>query len=157
MKLMSPDFEQGNPIPKRFSCEGENISPAFSWQNAPKETKSFAFILHDPDAQKANGYTHWLIYNIPPAVSEIPQNVPKQDVVPMLGIQGKNDSGKVGYTGPCPPSGTHRYFARLYSLKTELQLHPGFTLEDIKAAMNGNIIEETELMGTYIKAQSAKA
>ena len=156
MKLTSQAFSPGGPIPKRFTCEGQDISPELSWTNAPKEAKSFALILHDPDAPKKGGFTHWVVYNIPAGVNHIPENVTHNADVPGIGFQGINDSGKIGYMGPCPPSGTHRYFARLYALRSELQLGPNATYAQVLEAMRDKIIEEAELMGTYAKT-GAKA
>jgi Raf kinase inhibitor-like YbhB/YbcL family protein len=119
MQLTSSDFQPGGSIPIRFTCEGDDISPKLSWQDAPTETKSFVLTLRDPDAPKAGGFTHWLLYNIPPNLRHIEHNVPKQPTVPGIGLQGKNDGGEIGYMGPCPPSGTHRYFVRLFALDTE--------------------------------------
>jgi Raf kinase inhibitor-like YbhB/YbcL family protein len=152
MQLTSPAFAQREPIPRKYACDGENISPALQWQNAPKETKSFVVILHDPDAPARNGFTHWLLYNIPPTVDRIEENVPGQPSVASLGLQGKNDAGKFGYMGPCPPSGTHRYVFRLYSLRRELTLEPGANYHQVIAAIEGALIEQTELVGTYSKS-----
>jgi Raf kinase inhibitor-like YbhB/YbcL family protein len=151
MKLTSLAFSHGGSIPQQFTCEGQNISPALFWSDAPKETKSFALILHDPDAPRKDGFVHWLVYNIPSNVNQIAENVPHNASIQGLGLQGRNDSDKVGYMGPCPPSGTHRYFARLYALRAELQLGPNATYAEVIAAMQGKIIEEAELMGTYAK------
>src|ERR1700747_1645814 len=90
MRLLSAVIQEGKPIPQRFTCEGENISPEFYWVDAPKETKSFVLILHDPDAPRDNGFTHWLLYDIPPDVTHIPENLPKQASVADSGLQGKN-------------------------------------------------------------------
>jgi Raf kinase inhibitor-like YbhB/YbcL family protein len=157
MKLMSPAFSHEGSIPKQFTCEGQNISPALSWTDAPKETKSFVLILHDPDAPKKDGFTHWVVYNIPPSVNLITENVPHNASIQGLGLQGRNDSGKVGYMGPCPPSATHRYFARLYALSAKLELGPNATYAEVIAAMQGKIIEEAELMGTYTKTEEKAA
>ncbi len=152
MQLTSSAFQQDGPIPRRFTCEGQNISPEFAWQDAPKETKSFVFLIHDPDAPRKDGFAHWVLYNIPATVASIEENVPpKRAAMEGLGLQGKNDSGKIGYTGPCPPSGTHRYFARVYALRQKLDLQPGATYQEVIAAMEGKIIEHAELMGTYAK------
>lgn len=157
MQLTSSAFRQDGAIPQQFTCEGQNTSPQFSWSEAPKETKSFVFLIHDPDAPRKDGFAHWVLYNIPATLGTIEQNVPRQGaVVEGLGLQGKNDSGKIGYTGPCPPSGTHRYFARLYALREKLDLQPGATYKEVIAAMEGKIIEQAELMGTYAK-QGRKA
>lgn len=158
MKLICDAIQGGNPIPRKFACDGENISPAFRWEDAPKATKSFALIVHDPDAPRHDGFFHWMLYNISPSVTEIRENVPKaEEQIDGLGTQGKNDSGKIGYTGPCPPSGSHRYFARLYALRAELNLESGATGQDVRSAMKGLEIEEAETMGIYsqMRAQSA--
>jgi Raf kinase inhibitor-like YbhB/YbcL family protein len=151
MKLTSPAFSHGGSIPKQFTCEGRDISPELSWTEAPKETRSFALILHDPDAPRQGGFTHWLVYNIPANVNRIAEDIPHNGSIEAVGLQGQNDAGKIGYMGPCPPSGQHRYFARLYALRDELALEPGATYAEVIAAMRGKIIEEAELMGTYAK------
>ena len=104
MRLVSPVFRNDEEFPKRFTCEGENISPELSWEEAPKETKSFVLILHDPDAPRRNGFTHWVLYDIPPTITRVRENVPKVAQLADAGMQGRNDSGEFGYTGPCPPS-----------------------------------------------------
>jgi hypothetical protein len=151
MQLTSPAFDFGKEIPTRFTCQGKNISPEFSWRGAPPETKSFALIIHDPDAPRADGFTHWVLYNIPARTQHIPENIPRQEIVPEVGVQGTNDSGEIGYIGPCPPSGTHHYHVRLFALDTELNLPPGATHKQVSAAMNGHVLEQAELMGTYAK------
>jgi Raf kinase inhibitor-like YbhB/YbcL family protein len=152
MKLTSPAFAQGEGIPTKYACDGEDISPALQWENAPKETKAFVLILHDPDAPARNGFTHWLVYNIPPNVMRIEEDISRQPIVPGMGVQGKNDAGKIGYIGPCPPSGTHRYVFRLYSLRRELDLESGANYQQVIAAIEGALIEQAELVGTYSKA-----
>jgi Raf kinase inhibitor-like YbhB/YbcL family protein len=151
MNLTSTAFQPEGKIPQQFTCEGQDVSPDVSWSEAPKETKSFVLITHDPDAPRPNGFVHWVLYNIPASTNHIPQNVPKNASVPDLGLQGRNDSGKVGYMGPCPPSGTHRYFFRLYALRSKLELGPSATYKQVIEAMEGKIIEQGELMGTYAK------
>jgi Raf kinase inhibitor-like YbhB/YbcL family protein len=152
MQLTSSAFQQDTLIPQRFTCEGENVSPEFAWKDAPNETKSFVFLIHDPDAPRRDGFAHWVLYDIPANVATIQENVPSQHAaVAGLGMQGRNDSGKIGYTGPCPPSGVHRYFARVYALRQELDLEPGAKYQEVIAAMQGKIIEQAELMGRYAK------
>ena len=151
MQLTSSDFNAGGAIPIRFTCEGDNASPEFSWKEAPGETKSFALILHDPDAPRAGGFTHWVLYNIPAEKGGIDPNVPKRQEVPGTGTQGRNDSGEIGYMGPCPPSGTHRYYARLFALDAELRLTPGATHDELTELMEGHVLARAELMGTYRK------
>ena len=156
MKLISSAFQPGGAIPPRFTCEGDNISPQLSWTGAPKEAKSFVLIMHDPDAPRRGGFTHWVLYNIPANVASLDENVTRQPDIDGVGRQGKNDSGSIGYMGPCPPSGTHRYFFWLYSLRAALDLQPGATYEQVKSAIEAVVIEQTELMGTYAKG-AAKA
>ena len=158
MKLISQEIQNGQPIPRRFTCDGENISPRLQWKDAPAATGSFALIVHDPDAPRHDGFTHWVLYNIPPSASEIPENVPKgQQQIRGLGVQGKNDAGQFGYMGPCPPSGSHRYFARLYALRKELSLKSGATREELQSAMQGLEIEQAETMGTYSRTRAQTA
>lgn len=154
MQLSSSAFQANTAIPMRYTCEGEDISPEFSWRNAPPETKTFALVLHDPDAPRAGGFTHWLLYNIPANVQRLNEKMPKKERLPE-GMQGKNDAGKTGYMGPCPPSGMHRYFARIFALDAELKLPPGATHSQLDAAMRGHVLAEAELMGTYMKRSQA--
>src|SRR5438132_1212361 len=134
MQLASRAFQHGGRIPNRYTCEGEDISPEFSWKDAPPGTQSFAVVMHDPDAPRPGGFTHWVLYNIPGNVRCIEEDVPRQEIAPGLGVQGRNDAGEIGYMGPCPPSGVHRYFARLFALDAELNLKPGATLPQLNAA-----------------------
>jgi Raf kinase inhibitor-like YbhB/YbcL family protein len=157
MQLTSSSFQHQAGIPARFTCDGENISPELSWSDAPPEAKSFALIMHDPDAPRAGGFTHWLLYNIPASVAHLEPNVPGREQVAGTGVQGKNDSGQIGYMGPCPPSGTHRYFLRLYALDNELRLGPGAALKQLEQAIGGHVMAQTELMGTYSRAAKRAA
>jgi hypothetical protein len=157
MRVASSAFRQGEAIPRRFTCDGENISPDFAWHDAPKETKSFALIIHDPDAHRKDGFTHWVLYNIPPGVTELREGAPKDAEAEGFGVQGKNDSGKSGYTGPCPPSGNHRYFVRVFALREELDLDSGADAKEVQRAMENVIIEQAELMGTYQRSQAKSA
>jgi len=157
MQITSSAFQPGGSIPTRHTCEGDDISPEFSWTGIPAEAKSLVLIVHDPDAPKANGFTHWVLYNIPPEMTRIDENVSKQGAVTAIGIQGKNDAGRIGYMGPCPPSGTHRYFVRLYALREKLELEPGASYEEVKAAISSYLIEQTEIMGTYAKQKGKSA
>lgn len=142
--LVSPSFEKDGSIPIKYTCHGENISPALSWEGAPPETKSFALIVDDPDAP---GWTriHWVVYNIPAQVTSS-----KEGEAPKDSIQGANDQGKPQYRGPCPPKGsTHRYFFKLYALKQPLNLPEGATKEQVEKAMQSLVLEETQLIGTF--------
>ena len=151
MRLTSAAFNAKGTIPTRYTCEGDDISPELSWSDAPAQTKCFVLVLHDPDAPRANGFVHWLVYNIPPSVTRVEENVSRQATVPGLGLQGKNDAGTIGYVGPCPPRGMHRYFFWLYALRKQLDLPAGASYEQLKSEMNAWIIEDAELIGTYAR------
>jgi Raf kinase inhibitor-like YbhB/YbcL family protein len=155
MQLKSSAFRAGGAIPVRYTCEGEDISPDFFWTDIPAGTNSLVLILHDPDAPREGGFTHWVVYDIDPRLKQIDANAPKQEKFAGFGVQGTNDSGQIGYMGPCPPSGTHRYIARLFALDTELNLKPGASHHEVDAAMQGHILEKTALMGTYAKKAAA--
>jgi len=152
LQLTSTAFQQEGKIDKRFTCTGEDISPPLSWQGAPQGTKSFALIVHDPDAPRAGGWTHWVFYNLPPSTIHLNQDIPKQEKPPGGGVQGVNDSGSIGYMGPCPPSGTHRYYFRLYALDQELSLKSRAGKSDLESAMRGHILAQAELMGRFAKS-----
>ncbi|WP_262966397.1 YbhB/YbcL family Raf kinase inhibitor-like protein [Methylobacter psychrophilus] len=154
LQLVSPDFVHRGEIPKTFTCEGDNSSPTLSWSQLPKNTQSLVLIVDDPDAPDPAApkmtWVHWLLYNIPPTVRELPQAITESDLP--AGIQqGKNDWKKTGYGGPCPPVGRHRYFHKLYALDIELPdlHHPDKT--QLEKAMTGHIIDQAELIGTYQK------
>jgi Raf kinase inhibitor-like YbhB/YbcL family protein len=157
MQLASSAFQPGGNIPKQFTCEGSDISPELTWQGAPSGTKAFALIVHDPDAPRAGGFYHWAAYNIPASANRISENAAKQSELAGGGTQGRNDFGNIGYGGPCPPSGTHRYFFRLYALDSELKLDTGATAKDVEKAMQGHILGEAELMGKYQKSSQRAA
>lgn len=157
MQLTSSSFQSEGNIPRQFTCEGNDTSPELSWKNAPAGVNTFALIVHDPDAPRPGGFTHWVAYNIPANVTEIQQDAPKSEKLPNGGSQGKNDRGTSGYMGPCPPSGTHRYYFYLYALDTELNLQPGANKEELEKAMKGHILAQTELMGRYKKTSDKAA
>ncbi len=152
--LKSPDFVHLGAIPKKFTCQGGDISPALSWSQLPQNTKSLALIVDDPDApdpaKPTTVWVHWVLYNIPPAVTELPPAVADKNL-PTGTLQGKNDWKKTGYRGPCPPIGRHRYFHKLYALDIELPdlHHPNKA--QLEKAMAGHIIGQAELIGTYQK------
>ena len=157
LQLTSSSFQPEGNIPAKFTCEGEDDSPELTWKNPPLRTKTFALIAHDPDAPKSGGFTHWVVYNIPKDVNQIPQGAPKGDTLPGGGTQGRNDVGTTGYIGPCPPSGTHHYYFYLYALDTELTLQPGATKEDLEKAMKGHLLDKASLMGLYKKGSEKAA
>ncbi|MDD5005462.1 MAG: YbhB/YbcL family Raf kinase inhibitor-like protein [Candidatus Omnitrophica bacterium] len=149
LDLKCTDFEQNEFIPRKYSCQGEDKSPALHWIDEPLETKSFAIICDDPDAPSGI-WVHWLIYNIPAQRHGLPEGTEKKEMLEDGARQGVNDSGDIGYGGPCPPPGrAHRYFFKLYCLDTMLNLKPGFTKDDLLNAMKGHVIEEAQLIGLY--------
>jgi Raf kinase inhibitor-like YbhB/YbcL family protein len=155
MQLKSSAYREGGAIPVQYTCEGDNISPQFSWTELPQGTKSLALVLHDPDAPREGGFTHWVVYNIDPILKEIAEDTPKDEKLAGIGLQGKNDAGKIGYMGPCPPSGSHRYIVRLFALDAELNLKPGASHHEVTSAMEGHILDKAALMGTYAKKAAA--
>jgi Raf kinase inhibitor-like YbhB/YbcL family protein len=157
MRLTSTVIQQGSEIPAHYTSDGANISPELSWQDFPDKTQSFVLIVHDPDAPRSGGFTHWVLYNIPPTTTHIDENVSHDGQLGNLGLHGKNDGGKIGYIGPAPPSGTHRYFFRLFALDTMLDLPPGATHKEVSAAIKGHILAQSELMGTYEKKSDRAA
>jgi Raf kinase inhibitor-like YbhB/YbcL family protein len=156
-QLKSNAFTAEGNIPPRFTCEGANISPDLSWSGAPEGTKTLALVLHDPDAPRSGGYTHWVVFNIPATVNHVPENTSKNANLPGGGVQGRNDAGDTGYTGPCPPSGTHRYYFHLYAVDRELQLDSGATKERLEDAIRGHILGQAEFMGKYKKGAGKAA
>ncbi len=148
MELNSSAFSQGRAIPTKYTCDGKDVSPPLTWTETPPGTKSLALIADDPDAPMGT-WVHWVIYNLPPAMRQLPEELPTDGRLPDGTIQGKTDFGRPGYGGPCPPSGTHRYFFHLFALDTTLALPPASTSKQLKAAMQGHILAEAQLMGTY--------
>jgi Raf kinase inhibitor-like YbhB/YbcL family protein len=147
-KLTSTAFKEGQPIPRQHTCDGVNVSPPLEWSGAPPNAKTFAIICDDPDAPSGT-WVHWVLYNLPADRIGLVENVPTTEKVPGDGLQGTNDFQKIGYGGPCPPSGTHHYFFKLYALDGELSLKAGATKAEVLKAMEGHIIGQTQLMGTY--------
>ena len=146
MQLTSSAFTQGQPIPVKFSCKGDDVSPALAWDEPPAGTKSLALIMDDPDAPMGT-WVHWVLFNLPAETRSLAENF--QPVTPI--IVGKNSWGKNTYGGPCPPSGTHRYFFKLYALDTMLSLSSNADKKSLLAAMEGHILAQAELMGTFSK------
>lgn len=142
-------FSEGGSIPKKFTCEGEDVSPAVTWENAPTGTQSFALIADDPDAPVGT-WTHWIVWNIPPDATALPEGVPKNENLSDGTRQGENDFKRIGYGGPCPPPGKpHRYFFKLYALKAKLDVNAGASRKELERAMQGDVLAQTELMGRY--------
>ena len=149
LDLTSAGFRAGARIPADYACTGKNESPPLSWQGVPDGTRSIAVVCEDPDAHSGN-FVHWILYNIPPGTKELAPGIPKKPVLPNGSAHGLNDFGKMEYGGPCPPPGKpHRYIFRLYALDTLLHLRAPVTRKSIGAAMQGHIIGQGELMGTF--------
>jgi Raf kinase inhibitor-like YbhB/YbcL family protein len=149
MQLLSSAFSHNDVIPVRFTRRGGNFSPPLEWSQQPPGTKSLAVIVDDPDAPRGR-FNHWIIFNLPADCRELKEGVPPQSMVLDGAIQGKNDFGEIGYGGPEPPPGKpHRYFFKLLALDTALDLSPGITDRELRAATNGHVLAEAELMGTY--------
>ncbi len=150
MELSSPAFKYGEAIPRKYTCDGEDASPPLAIAGVPEGAKALVLIMEDPDAP-IGLFTHWILYDIPPTVRELPEGVPKRPEVAGIGLQGVNDFGRVGYGGPCPPRGhgPHRYFFRLYALSAPLGLSPRASRRAVLDAMRGKMIAQAEYMGTY--------
>jgi Raf kinase inhibitor-like YbhB/YbcL family protein len=148
IELASSAFSDMQPIPAKYTCDGQDISPPLKWRGIPEKTKSIVLIVDDPDAPKGT-WVHWVLYDIPPGVDSLSENQPGNDTLPSGAKQGITDFKRVGYGGPCPPGGTHRYFFKIYALDTMLNLSAGKTKKEIETAMKNHIITQGELVGTY--------
>ena len=149
LTLSSSEFKNNETIPRKYTCDGDDISPPLTWSVAPEGTRSLALIVDDPDAP-AGIWVHWVIYDIPAQLTALPQNVAKSPTVQGIGNQGTNDSRKTGFSGPCPPRGkAHRYVFKLYAVDTLLNLKPGASKADVERAMRGHILAQGQLVGLY--------
>ena len=148
LKVTSPDFTAGGAIPKQFTCDGADISPALAWNDPPAGAQSFSLIADDPDAPVGT-WVHWVLFDLPPNVRSLSQNVPKTGQLESGARQGMNDFDKIGYGGPCPPRGTHRYFFKLYALDTKLNLKAGATKKEVERAQQGHVLAQGEYIGRY--------
>lgn len=147
-KLTSNAFTEDQPIPRQYTCDGVNVSPGLEWTGVPKTAMTVAIIADDPDAPSGT-FTHWLLYNLPSETMGMVENLPATGNLKAGGQQGENDFQKIGYGGPCPPSGTHRYFFKIYALDDELPLKAGAKRAEVEKAMEGHIVGQSQLMGTY--------
>ena len=146
MKITSSAFQEGANIPSKFTCDGADTSPPLQIADIPSQAKSLALIVDDPDAP-GGLFTHWMVWNIPPQTSAVGEgSAPK-------GVRGTNDFGKSGYGGPCPPSGTHRYYFKIFALDRELDLPSGAKRGQVDAAMKGHVVAQGELMGRYSRKE----
>jgi len=144
MKITSPVFKNNAQIPSKYTCDGENINPPLEISEVPEGAKSLVLIVDDPDATRGFTWLHWTLWNIKPDTKEISENS-----IPQGAIEGKTDFGKSGWGGPCPPSGSHRYFFKLFALNAVLDLSDSASLDEIQKAMEGHILEKAELIGLY--------
>jgi Raf kinase inhibitor-like YbhB/YbcL family protein len=143
ISITSPAFQAGGDIPAKFTCNGSNISPELRISGVPNEAKSLVLIIDDPDAPRGL-FTHWIVWNIDPKTTQVAENS-----APVGAVQGTSDFGKRNYGGPCPPSGTHRYFFKMFALGTKLDLKPSARRAELDAAMHGHVLAQGELMARY--------
>ena len=148
IKITSSAFKEGDMIPARYTCDGANISPPLRWGAPPEGTRSLALICDDPDAPMGT-WVHWVIYSLPPEERELSENMPATKTLKNGALQGITDFKRVGYGGPCPPSGTHRYYFKLYALDIVVGLGPGATKKELLKAIENHILASGQLMGRY--------
>jgi len=147
--ITSSAFQDGGDIPKKFTCDGEDVSPALNWSEVPAATKSFALIADDPDAP-AGTWVHWVIYDLPANLRQLAENLPRESQFKAGGRQGTSDFRKTGYNGPCPPPGKpHRYFFKLYALDQPLNLKSGISKAELENAMRGHVLAQAQIMGRF--------
>ncbi len=148
LDIKSAAFGEGDLIPKKYTCDGSDVSPPLSWSQPPEGTKSMVLICDDPDAPMGT-WVHWVIYGLSPDTLEISENIPDDRDVLGGAKHGVNDFRKYGYGGPCPPGGIHRYFFKLYAVDTEVDLKPGASKDEVLGAIKGHVLAEGQLMGRY--------
>ncbi len=150
IEVKSTAFQEGAMIPKLYTCDDKDISPPLLWGGVPAETKSIALIMDDPDAPVGT-WVHWVIFNIPPETTGLPENTPRTASLPNGAKHGNNSWSNLGYGGPCPPGGTHRYYFKVYALDVVLTLNTGITKAQLLKGMEGHILAEGQLMGRYTR------
>jgi len=148
LEIRSTAFSEGAMIPTRYTCDGPDLSPDLSWSGVPDAAKSLALICDDPDAPVGT-WVHWVLFNIPSGESGLPAAIPPDETLGNGARHGTNDFRRLGYGGPCPPGGTHRYYFKLYALDTELNLNSGVSKDQLLEAMKGHVLAEAQLMGKY--------
>ena len=149
LQLKSSAFEQNAEIPRKYTCDGPDLSPALTWTEPPQGTESFSLIMDDPDAPVGT-WVHWVLYNVPASARALPEGVPKDEELKDGSHQGRNDFRKIGYGGPCPPPGpAHRYFFKLSALDARVNLKAGATKAELLRAIEGHILAQAELIGRY--------
>ncbi len=150
MIIMSSAFQEGGMIPAKYTCDGQDVSPPLSWNGLPDNAKSLVLISDDPDAPMGT-WVHWVVYNISPNMTGFEEGISKDTLAQKGTVQGTTDFRRREYGGPCPPSGTHRYFFKLYALDTPLELGPGATKKQVEVAMQGHVLVQAQLMGRYAR------
>jgi hypothetical protein len=149
ISLTSSAFVPGGTIPAAYTCDGPDASPPLAWADPPQGTRSFALVCDDPDAPMGT-WVHWVLYGLPAETRSLSERFPTDGELPTGARQGKNDFGRLGYGGPCPPKGpAHRYYFRLYALDRPVELKAGARKEELEAAMKGHVLAQGELMGRY--------
>jgi Raf kinase inhibitor-like YbhB/YbcL family protein len=148
IEITSSVFEDGGLIPANYTCDGEDTSPPLRWAEVPDGAKSIALVCDDPDAPMGT-FVHWVLFNLPAETKELAEGVPSDKALPNGAKQGVTDFGRIGYGGPCPPSGTHRYFFKIYALDAELALKAGASKRELLRAMEGHILAQGQLIGKY--------
>ena len=148
IKITSSAFEDGGMIGAKYTCDGADVSPPLKWGAVPEGAKSVALICDDPDAPMGT-WVHWVLFNMPAETKELAENIPADEILPDGAKQGVSDFGRIGYGGPCPPSGTHRYFFKIYALDAEVDLAAGANKSQLVAAMEGHILGQGQLIGKY--------
>jgi len=148
IKITSSAFEDGGLIPAKYTCDGADVSPPLQWDAVPEGTRSIALICDDPDAPMGT-WVHWVLFNLSSDAKELAENIPTEETLPNGAKQGVNDFGRVGYGGPCPPGGTHRYFFKIYALDTEVGLQAGADKRRLLKTMEGHILGQGQLVGKY--------
>jgi Raf kinase inhibitor-like YbhB/YbcL family protein len=152
MKLTSPSFNHQELMPSILTCDGKSISPQLEWEDVPPGTKSLALVMDDPDAPSGT-FVHWVVFDIQASIHALEENIPWEPNIQNGAKQGVNSLNKIGYTGPCPPSGTHRYVFKLYALDDFPGLEPGIHKADLLSAMQEHILEQTQLIGLYKRSR----
>lgn len=148
MEIRSSAFQEGALIPGKYTCDGVDVSPPLEWSQVPEGTETFALISDDPDAPVGT-WVHWVIYNIPGDLRVLAEGIPAREVLANGTTQGINDFRRIGYGGPCPPRGTHRYYFKIYALDAKLNADAGISKKELIRAMEGHILAEGQLMGKY--------
>jgi len=148
VKITSSAFENEGMIPAKYTCDGADVSPPLQWESIPDGAKSVALICDDPDAPMGT-FVHWVVFNVPADAKQLNENVPGDEILANGAKQGTSDFGRIGYGGPCPPGGTHRYFFKIYALDAQVDLEAGASKSELLKAMEGHIVAQGQLIGKY--------